>query len=362
LVIRDAISTTAKYTRARPAVNAGSMAPPARPESPLRSVFLDYATVSANDLDASGLERACPNLTLHDATAPAEIAARIAGAAILLLNKAQITRELIEATPALRLVALAATGTDNVDLAAARERGVAVCNIRDYCTPSVVQHVLGAILALTHRYAEYTRVVTDGHWGASPQFTMLDFPIRELGGRTLGVVGYGTLGRAVARACEQALGMRVLVAQRAGGAAGKAGASGGSDTVTRVPLDALLREVDVLTLHCPLTPATRGMIGAAQLASMKPDAVIVNTARGALVDVPALAAALRAGRLGGAAIDVLPEEPPVSGSPLFAPGLPNLILTPHTAWAARESRQRALEQMAMNVEDFLAGGQRGRVV
>jgi len=327
-------------------------------------VFLDYATVSANDLDASGLERACPNLTLHDATSPAEIAARIAGSAILLLNKAQITRELIEATPALRLIALAATGTDNVDLAAARERGIAVCNIRDYCTPSVVQHVLGAILALTHRYADYTRVVADGHWGASPQFTMLDFPIRELGGRTLGVVGYGTLGRAVARACEQALGMRVLVAQRAGagGAAGTAVASGGADTVTRVPLDALLREVDVLTLHCPLTPATRGMIGAQQLASMKPDAVIVNTARGALLDVQALADALRAGRLGGAAIDVLPEEPPVSGSPLFAPGLPNLIVTPHTAWAARESRQRALQQMAMNVEDFLAGGRLGRVV
>jgi glycerate dehydrogenase len=333
-------------------------------------VFLDYATVSANDLDASGLERACPDLTLYDITTPDAIAGRIAGVAILLVNKARITRELIEATPSLRLIALAATGTDNVDLVAARERGIAVCNIRDYCTPSVVQHVLGAILALTHRYADYSRIATDGRWGARAQFTMLDFPIRELGGRTLGVVGYGTLGRAVARACEQALGMRVRVAQRAGtagvvnaaGAAGKPGAADRSGTPDRVPLDALLREVDVLTLHCPLTPATRGMIGAAQLATMKPDAVIVNTARGALIDVQALADALRAGRLGGAAIDVLPEEPPVSGSPLFAPDLPNLIVTPHTAWAARESRQRGLEQMAMNVKDFLADGQLGRVV
>lgn len=324
----------------------------------MRSVFLDYATVSASDLDASGLARACPNLEIYDVTPPGKVAGRIAGAAVLLVNKARITRELIEATPTLRLIALAATGTDNVDLAAAREHDVAVCNIRDYCTPSVVQHVLGAILALTHRYADYSRIVTDGHWGESPQFTMLDFPIRELGGRTLGVVGYGTLGRAVARACEQALGMRVLVARREGGP----GRVGEADTDARVPLDALLRVADVLTLHCPLTPATRGMIGAAQLAMMKPDAVIVNTARGALIDVQALADALRAGRLGGAAIDVLPEEPPVSGSPLFAPDLPNLIVTPHTAWAARESRQRALDRMAENVADFLAGGQLGRVV
>lgn len=348
-------------------------------ESPLRSVFLDYATVDAGDLDASELERACPSLALHGATAADAIAARIAGVSIVLLNKARITRALIEATPSLRLIVLAATGTDNVDLEAARERGVAVCNIRDYCTPSVVQHVLGAILALTHRFADYSQLVKAGHWGERSQFTMLDFPIRELGGRTLGVVGYGTLGRAVARACEQALGMRVRVAQRIGaddggagrgggdrsssaGDGGTSGTSSGAASPERVPLPLLLREADVLTLHCPLTPATRGLIGAAQLAAMKPDAVIVNTARGALIDVAALADALRAGRLGGAAIDVLAEEPPVGGSPLFAADLPNLIVTPHVAWAARESRQRALGEMAANVRDFLAGGRRGRVV
>lgn len=320
-------------------------------------MFLDYATVSTGDLDPSGLERACPALTLCDATPPEAIAARIEGAGILLINKARITRELIAGAPALRLIALAATGTDNVDLEAARQHGVAVCNIRDYCTPSVMQHVLGAILALTHRYADYSRLVKQGRWGESPQFTMLDFPIRELAGRTLGVVGYGALGRAVAAVCEQALGMKVLVAQRTGSDAGA-----GSGTVLRLPLAELLPQVDVLTLHCPLTPATRGLLGAAQLASMKPDAVIVNTARGALIDVQALADALRAGRLGGAAIDVLPQEPPVDGSPLFAPDLPNLIVTPHVAWAARESRQRALDEMAANVTDFLAGGRRRRVV
>lgn len=322
----------------------------------MQSVFLDYATVSTGDLDVSHLEQACPALTRFDATVPDEIAARIAGASIVLINKARITRAHVVATPSLRLIALAATGTDNVDLEACRERGVAVCNIRDYCTPSVVQHVLGAILALTHRFADYQRISIDGRWGASPQFTMLDFPIRELAGRTLGVVGYGTLGRAVANACEHALGMRVIVAQRAGAAI-----DGAATDRARVPLAALLPQVDVLTLHCPLTAATRGMLGGAQLAAMRRDALIVNTARGALIDVQALADALRAGRLGGAAIDVLPEEPPVSGSPLFAPDLPNLIVTPHTAWAARESRQRALDEMAANVRDFLAGGRRGRV-
>lgn len=325
----------------------------------MRSVFLDYATVSTGDLDSASLERACPALTLFDVTPPAAIAERVDGASVVLINKVRITRELIMGAPALRLIALAATGTDNVDIEAARERGVAVCNIRDYCTPSVVQHVLGAILALTHRFADYSRLVKAGRWGESPQFTILDFPIRELAGRTLGVIGYGTLGRAVARVCEQALGMRVLVAQRAGGGTHDAEARTGEQ---RLPFGELLPQVDVLTLHCPLTPATRGLLGAAQLALMKPDAVIVNTARGALIDLQALAGALRAGRLGGAAIDVLPEEPPVGGSPLFALDLPNLIVTPHIAWAARESRQRALEEMAANVADFLAGGRRGRIV
>ncbi|MEZ5531717.1 MAG: D-2-hydroxyacid dehydrogenase [Steroidobacteraceae bacterium] len=325
----------------------------------MKSAFLDYATVSAGDLDSSGLERICPQLTLHDETPPGLIASRVADVAILLVNKTRITRDVMAAAPALRLIALAATGTDNVDLEAARERGVAVCNIRDYCTPSVVQHVLGAILSLTHRFADYSRLVKDGHWGASPQFTMLDFPIRELAGRTLGVVGYGTLGRAVAQACEAALGMRVRVALRAGAASPDVAAA---DGVVRLPLPQLLREADVLTLHCPLTPSTRGMIGAPELALMKPDALIVNTARGALIDSVALADALRGGRLGGAAIDVLPQEPPVDGSPLFAPGLPNLIVTPHVAWAARESRQRGLDEIAANVADFLAGGRRRRVV
>ena len=317
----------------------------------MKAVFLDYETVNAGDLDPSRLLQAIPGLQLLAATRQEDVAARIAGHEVVILNKLRIDRALIAATPTLRLIALAATGTNNVDLVAAREHGVAVCNISDYCTPSVAQHVLGVILALTHRTAEYSRAAVDGTWAKSAQFTVLDWPIRELSGRVLGVVGWGVLGQAAARACEAALGMRVLVANRVGA----------PPQPGRIALDELLPQVDVLTLHCPLTPQTTGMIGARELALMKRDALLVNTARGALVDLAALAAALRDGRLGGAAIDVLPQEPPVDGSPLFAAGLPNLIVTPHVAWAARESRQRAIDQIAANAEDFLRGGTRGRV-
>ncbi len=316
----------------------------------MKSVFLDYATVSHHDLDTAALQRALPGLVLHDISRDDQIAGRIAGCEVVLLNKLQLTRSLMQANPQLKLVALAATGTNNVDLVAARELGIAVCNIRDYCTPSVGQHVLGVILALTHRFADYSRLAAE-QWRQSPQFTMIDFPVRELRGRVLGVVGWGVLGQAAARACEQGLGMQVKVANR----------PGGERVAGRLDLHDLLPQVDVLTLHCPLTPATTGLIGARELALMKPDALIVNTARGALIDVPALADALRAGRLGGAAIDVLPQEPPVDGSPLFARDLPNLLLTPHTAWAARESRQRAIDQMAENVVAFRAGQRLRRV-
>jgi len=318
----------------------------------MRSVFLDYATVSCNDnLDPSALRLAMPDLELRPHTAQDQVAAAIAGAEVVLVNKLRITREVIEHTPTLKLIALAATGTNNIDLDVAHERGVAVCNLRDYCTASVVQHVMGTLLLLTHKLREYDALVRSGAWQRGEGFCLLEYPIRELTGRKLGIVGYGALGKGVARAA-QAFGMEVLVASR----------PGGPPVAGRQGLDDLLPQVDVLSLHCPLMPAMQGLIGAPQLARMKPDAVLINTARGALVDSAALAAALRAGRVGGAAIDVLPQEPPVDGNPLLAGDIPNLIVTPHIAWGARESRQRCLDEMAANVEDFRRGGRRGRVV
>jgi glycerate dehydrogenase len=329
---------------------------PARVETnvPSRALFLDFDTVSFHgDLDPASLHAALPDLELRASTAQRDVAAAVAGAGIVLLNKLRLTREHIEQAPGLRLVVLAATGTNNVDLDAAREHGVAVCNLRDYCTASVVQHVLGLMLLLTQRLREYDALVRSGAWQRGEQFCLLDYPIRELAGRRLGIVGHGVLGRAVARAAQLALGMEVLVAQRPGSTVHEPG---------RIALSDLLPQVDVLSLHCPLTPATQGLLGAREFALMKRDAILVNTARGALLDSAALAAALRAGTLGGAAIDVLPQEPPLAGNPLLAPDIPNLIVTPHVAWAAREARQRCIDEMAANVTDFLRGGRRGRVV
>lgn len=325
----------------------------------MRAVFLDFGTVSHDDLDTSALERVLPGITLYPTSSDAEVDERIAGCEFILTNKLNISRARMRAVPGLRFIGLTSTGTNNVDLEAARELGIAVCNIRDYCTVSVAQHVLGVILALTHRLREYGQAAVDGTWARCEQFSVPGAPIRELKGKVLGIVGYGTLGRAVAKICKDALGMRVLIAERPGAAASDATTM---SSPVRVTLDEVLRNADVLSLHCPLTPATTGLIGRRELALMKPDAILVNTARGALVDLEALVAALKGGDLGGAAIDVLPQEPPVDGSPLLEPGIPNLIVTPHIAWAAFEARQRAVDELAANIEDFLRGGRRGRVV
>ncbi len=262
-----------------------------------------------------------------------------------------LSRNHIDAAKNLKLICLAATGTDNVDLVAARERGIAVCNVRGYCSQSVAQQVWAMILSLTQHTGGYDRLAKDGSWVRSEVFTVLRLPIRELAGRTFGVVGWGELGRAAAKAAE-AFGMRVIVANR----------PGGSREHGRFDLDQLLAMSDVVSLHCPLTAATRNLIGARELALMKPDALLINTARGGLIDGAALAAALKAGRLGGAGIDVLPQEPPVNGDPLLDPDIPNLLLAPHVAWAAREARQRCLDDIAASVRDYLEGGQRARVV
>ena len=307
-------------------------------------VFLDRDTVDRSDLDLAALLGSLPDWRLHTYTRPDQLVERLAEATVAVSNKVRLDAAAFASAPQLRLVCVAATGTNNVDLDAAQRHGVTVCNARGYATPSVVQHVYALILALTTRLPEYQRDVASGRWQASPYFCLLDHPIRELAGRTLGIVGYGELGSAVAQVAT-AFGMSVLIAQRAGGAA-KAG---------RFALTELLPQVDVLSLHCPLTPQTRGLIGAQELALMKPDALLINTARGGLVDEAALAEALRSGKLGGAGIDVLSEEPPHHDNPLLSSRIPNLIVTPHIAWASREARQRVIDAIAANIRAFLAG-------
>ena len=309
-------------------------------------VFLDRDSLDCGDLDFNGIDRILPDLRYYPATAPDQVAARIAEAEVVISNKVVLDAAVLHHAPRLRLICIAATGLNNVDLAAATSRGVTVCNCRGYGTAAVVQHVFALLLALVTRLSDYQRAVRDGRWRQASQFCLLDFPIRELAGKTLGIVGHGELGRGVARVAE-AFGMRVLIAQRPGAVE--------EEQEGRVPLSILLPQVDVLSLHCPLTPETRGLIGAWELALMRRDAILINTARGGLVDEALLADALRQGALGGAGVDVLSLEPPVAGNPLLAPDIPNLIVTPHCAWGSRESRQRLVGQLAENIAGFLNG-------
>ncbi|MNP22037.1 putative 2-hydroxyacid dehydrogenase [compost metagenome] len=268
----------------------------------------------------------------------------------MISNKVMLDAETLAASPELKLILVAATGTNNVDLNAARAQGICVSNCQGYGTPSVAQHTLTLLLALATRLPDYQKAVAEGRWQQAKQFCLLDFPIVELEGKTLGLLGHGELGSAVGRLAE-ALGMRVLLGQL----------PGRPDREDRLPLDELLPQVDALTLHCPLNEHTRHMIGAAQLSQLKPGAFVVNTARGGLIDEQALADALRSGHLGGAATDVLSVEPPVNGNPLLAADIPRLIITPHSAWGAREARQRIVSQLTENAQAFFSGAPR-RVV
>lgn len=315
-----------------------------------RAVFLDHATVDLGDLDLAAL-RATPYewdfIPRCDATATAE---QIRGAEVVITNKVVLDRPLLAEAKDLRLICIIATGTNNVDLEAAAEYGIAVTNVTGYGTPSVVQHVFALILALTTRLFELRAAVEGEEWQRSDMFCLLDYPVREISGKTLGIVGYGELGRATARVAE-AFGMKVLLAQRPGGAPQEG----------RLPLNELLPRVDILSLHCPLTAQTRDLIGRDQLALMQPDALLINTARGGIVDEQALAEALQAGRLGGAGFDVLSQEPPRQGNPLLQSDIPRLIVTPHCAWGSRESRQRLVDSVVENITAYRRGERRNRV-
>lgn len=312
----------------------------------MQGVFLDTATMKPEELDFGALE-STGDWTFHERTGPSQVVERLRGAQVVITNKVVLDADIIAAAEALQLICVCATGTNNVDLDAASARGIPVCNVIDYAGPGVAQHTLALMLGLATNWHRYAADVRAGEWSRSAMFCLMDHPVMELAGKTLGIVGYGVLGKAVAD-MGAALGMRVLVsASLRPGAAPESG---------RTPLDRLLAESDVVSLHCPQTPETKELINAERLALMKPGAFLVNTARGGLVNEADLAAALRQGRLGGAALDVLSAEPPPADHPLLAADIPNLIITPHCAWVSRECRQRLLDGVVGNIRIWQRGG------
>ncbi|QUE74965.1 2-hydroxyacid dehydrogenase [Stutzerimonas stutzeri] len=315
-----------------------------------RAVFLDLFPLDQGDLDLTPLQSAFDDLVCHAQTSVPQIIERLQGAEIAIVNKVALSDAVFAACPDLKLILVAATGVNNIDLEAAKRRGIVVCNCQAYGTATVAQHTLMLLLALATRLPDYQGAVARGRWQESGQFCLLDFPIIELAGKTLGVLGHGELGGAVARLAE-ALGMRVLTGNLPGRPARD----------DRLDLDALLPQVDALTLHCPLTEHTRNLIGARELRMMKPSAFVINTARGGLIDEQALADTLRSGHLGGAATDVLTSEPPSNDNPLLAADVPRLIVTPHSAWGSREARQRIVVQLRENAEAFFAGAPKRQV-
>jgi glycerate dehydrogenase len=307
-------------------------------------VFLDRETLGAT-LKKPNFEH---GYIEYDGTAPQETVARLAEATICITNKAPLRADTLAQLPKLKLIAVAATGTDIVDKKAAAEHGITVVNIRNYAFNTVPEHVIALMFALRRNLVAYVHDVRDGVWQKSRQFCFLTHDIYDVAGSTMGIVGYGAIGKSIATRAE-ALGMKVLAA----------------DAMPQdglVPLDQLLRESDVITLHAPLTDETRGMIGAAELKSMKNSAILINTARGGLVDEQALADALRSGEIAGAGFDVLTKEPPVDGNVLLDPSIPNLLITPHVAWASRQAMQILADQLIDNIDAFIAGTPRNVVV
>ncbi|MDB5748517.1 MAG: glycerate dehydrogenase [Massilia sp.] len=281
----------------------------------------------------------------HPATRPDQVAERLRGATIAITNKVPLRAQVLDQLPDLRMVAVAATGLDNVDLAACRERGIVVSNIRNYSHVSVPEHCFALILALRRNLRAYVTDIEAGRWEHSTRFCLLDHPIGDLAGSRLGIVGFGALGRRVAQ-IGRAFGMEVCTTSR----------SPVTDPgVTQLELDELLATSDVVSLHLPLTEQTRHMIGARELGLMKPTSLLVNTARGGLVDEAALAEALMRRTIGGAGFDVLSKEPPSQDNPLLGLRLPNFILTPHVAWASAGAMQTLADMLVENIEAWEAG-------
>ncbi|MDJ0832194.1 MAG: D-2-hydroxyacid dehydrogenase [Gammaproteobacteria bacterium] len=306
-------------------------------------VILDEASFNRDDLDLRGLLCRLEHWQRYPDTEHSQREQRLQGAAVAVANRVVFDRGLLQQLDALELILLTATGTDKVDMDYCRERDITVMPVSDYCTASVAQHVFSLLLALTTRLIPYQQATRAKRWLAGSAFSSLEYPIHELQGQTLGLVGYGALARGVEQ-IARAFGMRILIAERAGASQVRPG---------RMDLYELLPEVDVLSLHCPLTDETRHLIGNREFDLMKPSAMIINTARGAVINNAELANALRQGKIAAAGLDVLDNEPPPAEHPLLAPDVPNLIVTPHIAWASVEARQRVIDQVADNLRQWL---------
>lgn len=309
-----------------------------------KGVFLDLETVDNGDLDRGCLTSCLADWDWHAFSEHKQIAGRIRMADVVISNKCVLDRAALESAGNLKLIALAATGTNNVDLEAASGLGITVCNIRDYASNSVAQHAITLMMNLLTAQPWYWQSVRQGDWSNSRQFCLNDRPIRELRGLNFGVIGYGVLGKATAE-LAQAMGMKVLIAERKGRAAREG----------RVSFAQIISQADVLSIHCPLTEDTRGLIDRDVLRAMKSDALLVNTARGGIINEEHLVEALREGTIGGAGVDTLSQEPPPRDHLLLADDIPNLIVTPHNAWASRTARQAAVDQLADLINAFANG-------
>lgn len=307
----------------------------------MKIVITDSATVSGGDLSFDFLEQ-FGQVTAYDLTAPEQLAQRISDADILLCNKTPVNRQTIGEAKNLKYIGLFATGFNNIDLDLAKERNIPVCNVPGYSTDAVAQLTFAFILELANRVCDYNALVAKGDWIKSRTFSFFPIPLFELAGKTIGIIGYGSIGRQVAKIAD-AFNMNVIYFNR----------SAKDGIGKQVDLDVLLSESDIVTLHCPLNKESEKLINADTIAKMKQGAILINTARGAVVDEQALAKALNSGRLGGAGIDVLNSEPMSPDCPLL--GAKNCIITPHVAWAALETRKRLLDIVEGNIKAFLAG-------
>ena len=310
----------------------------------MKAVFLDYESLDQHDLDLSALEASFDTLSLYPSTSQAQLLERVQHADVIISNKVIVDAATIQQCPNLKLILISATGTNNVDLVQAKKSGIVLCNCQAYGTSAVAQHTLMLMLALSTSVIQYHQAVQKGEWQKAQQFCLLDFPIVELTGKTLGIIGYGELGQAVAQLAK-AFGMQIMVGalpnrpQREG----------------RVQLDVLLSQADYVSLHCPLTAETKDLIDAKAFDRMKSSAFLINCARGGIVNEQALADALIHRKIAGAATDVLTVEPPKQGNVLLDTDIPNLIITPHSAWGSVDARQRIVQQLMENVIAFQNG-------